>query len=222
MLSFARIRSPGWLLLLATMPACALVVAAAFQPWVPPSRLFRDALSVAERAVHAGEPCCSWYMGLLSNLGILLWAATAAVCVFTSLVLYVGLKRTYPALFFLCGGALTGWLMLDDLFLMHETWGAINKAWGAYDIYFFGTYALLLLIYLIVFRQFIFEIEPFLLILSLAMFVVAVSVDLSGKGESALHWLGEDGTKFMGISLWMTFFLRAAWLTIVRNAARDT
>ena len=58
------------------------------------------------------------FAGILSNLGILFWACTMAICLFA----YAALtdKKSRTARLILYSGLFTGWLMLDDLFLFHD------------------------------------------------------------------------------------------------------
>ena len=60
------------------------------------------------------------YLGLVNNLGVVLWAAAMAVCFFT----FIALRRTGNnediSRFVLFSGLLTLILLLDDLFLIHE------------------------------------------------------------------------------------------------------
>ena len=203
-----------WLVILATVPASVLVTFIAFQPWIHPHDLFPDALAVAKAAAKAGEACCPRWFGFVSNLGILLWAGTAAVCFLTSLVLHYVPKRKYHAFFFLSGAILTAWLTLDDMYQIHERNGLD---------YLVAVYALLVLIYLISFRRVIGESGILLLILSLVLFMMSTLIDYFYPKEDTIIWLtlGEDGSKFVGISLWAAFHLRAAWLNIVADLVRS-
>ena len=202
--------APLWLVALATIPSCMFVTFMAFQPWIPPGYLFDDTLTVASLVSDAGEPCCAWYFGFVSNLGILLWAGTAAVCALSALIFHSRPRGTYRAVFFLYGGALTAWLALDDLYKMHEKvhWSGIHEA------FVFAVYMLLVLVYLVTFRRLIVESGFVLLFLSFAFFSMSILVDTLHPGASAWHHLGDDGSKFVGISLWTAFHLCAAWIAI--------
>ena len=57
------------------------------------------------------------FAGFLSSFGILLWAATSAICIFTSVIIKT---QKFELLFFLSSGLLTLYLLIDDLFLIHE------------------------------------------------------------------------------------------------------
>ena len=205
------IRPPLWLLVFAIVPPALLVIVAALQPWVPPDQLFRDPLSAADTAAAEGALCCPSYFGLISNLGILLWAGTAAICVLASLVFNTRPQCRYLASFFLCGGLLSGWLALDDLYQIHE------RTPDPVEVMIFAAYALFVLAYLVAFRRVIAASGSVLIGLSLAFFAVSVVVDSLLAPGSLWQRVGEDGSKFMGIHLWAIFHLRAAWLALSTN-----
>ena len=60
------------------------------------------------------------YIGCVSNFGVLCWGAASAVCLFGGWLAFQ--SKTHPeiAWFLVCAGAISGILMLDDLFLLHE------------------------------------------------------------------------------------------------------
>lgn len=95
----------------------AVVLAAVLlQPFAEPKWMFLDTLAAAEYA----PDCCHVYYGLVSNLGLLLWSGTAAVCLLAGLV-FLSVDRRDPfTLFALSAGLLTGWIAIDDMFLVHE------------------------------------------------------------------------------------------------------
>ena len=62
-----------------------------------------------------------FYSGSISQLGLLLWSAATTVCFFT----YFALKRIDPSRkqsfnLLMFGGLLSGYLMLDDTYMLHE------------------------------------------------------------------------------------------------------
>ena len=180
-----------------------LVLIAAVQPWVNPAWLFLDTLVAIERS---GE-CCSVYFGLFSYLGILLWTACSAICLFAALVLF-GHRNGYPdhAQFALSSGLFTGWLALDDLFQVHEK---VFPALGIpqdFTILIYGLLAFLLVFFA---RRLIFRTDPILLGFAIGFLSLSVVVDHLFHGPSAIRIVIEDGAKFIGIWCWTAYYISA-------------
>ncbi len=141
--------------------------------------------------------------GMLSNLGVLLWAATAAVCGFTywssaSLQL-PPLLRAYVGL----GGAITTALLLDDLFMLHEE--VLPLTFGIDQKIVAGAYALGLPAYFWYFRSLLSR-RHVLLGASLLLLAFSLGYDqfMPPGGEWRPVW--EDGPKFLGIVAWFGHF----------------
>ena len=151
----------------------------------------------------------------MSNLGILFWGGTAGICAFACVVLCYrsSPNRRWHALFFLYGGVFTGWLALDDISRIHEN----ESITGIGEGYFIVVYAILLFIHVILFGEIILKKGFILLAMSLCFFLVAIIIDRFASAGPVWHRVGEDGFKFVGISLWAAFHFRAAWLTLVED-----
>lgn len=88
-------------------------------------------------------------------------------------------------------------------------------------------YALILALYLVVFRHDLLKADPKLLLLGAALFSVSLLVDqLADRGglglfemDGVFHRAAEDGSKFVAIGAWAMFHFRAAWLVLERQAA---
>lgn len=146
-----------------------------------------------------------FYYGFVSNLGILLWAASAAVCLFSFAIIYKdGLNGEWPT-FLLFSGLLTSWLLLDDLFLFHEEVfpNYLNVPERVMPI----LYIMLILVYLARFRKMVLMTEFSLLIFSLGFFGLSNAVDLSPTEFHGIHLI-EDGAKLFGIVTWAAYFIR--------------
>ena len=201
--------------------AAVLAALVGVQPWVTPDVLFRDPMSVA-----GGEP----YFGLVSNLGILVWAAAASICLFAGFQLRRNGGDPLHAGFLLWSGVITATLLLDDLFLLHEV--VYLSLFGLHETVLFAGYATLIAIYLVRYRNTITDFDPLLLGAALAMFAISIFFDkLTGPrapgiidAHPALHfiqpfvtWINpaatllEDGPKLAGILVWATYLIRAAW-----------
>ena len=156
--------------------------------------------------------------GILSNLGVLLWCATASISLFAALTL----REVGPrdAFWFLLGsGFLSTYLMLDDLFQIHE-----DLAPRYLGLRQKGTLAILgafVLVYLLAFRHVILQTHFALLVLAMGFLSTSVGVDTVlapifwRMGHSEL--LFEDGAKWLGISCWCSYYVRASHQLLVRG-----
>ncbi|WP_284390457.1 hypothetical protein [Algimonas ampicilliniresistens] len=211
-----RLRS--WTLRLALF-TCVLILPASIllivigQPWVAPKWMFFDSLTAAEFS----DDCCHIYYGFVSNLGIFLWIGTAAIALFSAVLFAMipQLRRYFG--FALSAGILSGWLGLDDAFLLHEV--AFPEL-GVPQIAVLGSYLILALIYGLVSWRTLLSSEFWLL--GLAAFGVgtslAVDVILHSIDDTVI--IIEDSAKFMGLFSWFAFhaltyllILTSSWTT---------
>jgi hypothetical protein len=154
------------------------------------------------------------FYGLLSNLGIVLWAGTTTLCFFCAhLLRRVGAPASRTA-FFLTGGCLTLLLLVDDLFLMHEY--AASRYLFLSELVVYAVYALLGLSWFVYFRTTILQQEPVVLLLACSFFALSIMVDLPfpGKKVTNMLMLLEDGTKWLGIVSWLEYWWIAARTTL--------
>lgn len=201
--------TPGWAYAVAVLPAAALYAVLYAQPWVPMSNLIRDPAAIANGR---------FYDGLVSNLGVLLWCATAAICLFRGCELWSRRRHDDAARFLLSAGAFTLILLLDDLFMAHEQ--ILPDVFGVPEKAVLAAYPLLLCAHLFVNRRPILRADSAILLLALGFFaasnVVDVAVpyhfhDTAAGLEVNRGVILEEAFKFLGISAWTTFHLRAAW-----------
>jgi len=200
-----------------------LALAAALWAGLAPTEILRDPIMVA------GGDQSDFYLGLFSNLGVVLWTAAAAICLFAGSGL-TGEASRRARHFLLFAGFFTLVLMLDDLFMLHENYA---------DRMIYPLYALGLLYYVIRFFGLILRLDVVLFALAIPFFGNAIVIDLApwrllsdegielphaGLASAAadpdavrhvareLRYLLEDGFKFLGICCWTTFHIRAARL----------
>lgn len=191
-----------WLVTL--VPPLVLMIGIALQPWVSPGDLLRDPLAVAEMS----ETCCKVYFGAVSSAGVLLWASGAAICVFAASVLAVSSRQIRQAIFLFSAGLLTGILVLDDLFLVHDN---ILPAFGVSQPAVYGTYALLCSAYILVSWRQILANRYGLLAVAIALFGASIKIDWLFHSDHPVRILLEDGAKLCGIFAWTSFHIIAAW-----------
>lgn len=164
-------------------------------------RLTRDPAVVAEVGPLTGS---------LSNLGVMLWCASAAIWLFSATLLRARGARA-DARFALVTGLLTTYLALDDLFLIHEELAPTHLGMRE------GVYVALLvalgLTYVLVFRRRIFQRRAVVLLAALALLATSMLIDALLEPRywpnGTWTYLVEDGLKWIGIVCWLAFCV--AW-----------
>lgn len=188
-----------WLPLLVVLAAIVVVTSGSD---VTVRQLTQDATTVLDGP---------FYVGLVSNFGLTLWAAAVTVCLFTASLARAagtGFRR-----FLAVSGGFTAILLFDDLALLHDEILPIYAgiSGDAYGI----LYVAFMLGYLFAFRRPILATDWPILFVALVCFGVSTVVDV---GSSALGSffsastvvLVEDGTKLLGIGTWLAYFVAVA------------
>jgi hypothetical protein len=201
--------TPRWMYVVAVAPAATLYALLYAQPWVPMSDLIRD-----PAAILNGR----FYDGFVSNVGVLLWCATAAICLFRGCELWSRHGDAGAARFLLSAGALTCILLLDDLFMAHEQ--ILPDVFGVPEKVVLAAYPLLLCAHLFVNRRRILQADVVILVLALGFFALSNALDVLVPYHFHNTPVGlevnravilEEAFKFLGISAWAAFHVRAAW-----------
>ena len=153
-----------------------------------------------------------FYIGSISYIGIILWTATATICIFAASIMRDDATPETREMrnFLLASGLLTLALMFDDLFLFHEQF--FPDYLGIPDYLTFSVYALVTLSYLFIFRNVIFKTHYLLLITAGALLGLGMVVDkiLDTSADTSIKFLTEDGIKFFGITTWFVYYARLA------------
>jgi hypothetical protein len=194
------------------IPSTALLVAlaiASIYKQIPIGVLTRDPAAVA--SVHP-------FTGVLSNLGVLLWCSSAAICLFSGVVLH-HTPRTKGCWFLICSALLTLGLLFDDFFLFHDFLARRYLGLSEKFVYIFlvGVTAA----YLLIFRRVILQSEYAVLCLALVFFAISVAIDTIF--ERWLWWqrlgdwiyLVEDGAKFLGLTSWCSYYARVSYQFLI-------
>jgi hypothetical protein len=187
----------AWLPLLAVVGA---TIAISLGGDVTPRMLMQDATTVLE---------APFYVGSVSLLGLLLWAAATAVSLLGGLALArdPGWRQ-----FLVASGALSALLTFDDAFLLHDEILPIHL--GVSGDLFGVVYLVAMLGLILRFRALLATSNWILLAVALVLFGTSAVVDvlssrLSESVPSALIVLGEDGTKLVGIGTWLAYLVSA-------------
>lgn len=183
---------------LVALPALLMVAASSVVAWlsdVAPADLTQDP------ATLLGYPS---YLGLFSHLGIVLWAAAAAIAVFAWAVLRSSDRER--ARYFAFAGLLSTLFAFDDLLLLHEE--VLPHGVGIDEFVVMGAYGLLSLAFLIRHYARIVVEGPALLLAAVVSLGISVLLDLWDPSD--VNVLVEDGFKLLGIGCWLGHFGRAA------------
>lgn len=160
---------------------------------VPLGNLTRDLAVIANQHI---------YYGVLSSLGIMLWASAVAVWLFGAFLLRGKGTRRTTFQFFLATAAFTFILMMDDAFMIHDVvfpgYLHLNE-----KVLYVG-YLMGMLFYLWRFTRQILESEYLFFFVALICFALSMGMDALlpfSEGEAFL----EDCFKFAGIAFWLLF-----------------
>ncbi|MGB5854351.1 MAG: hypothetical protein WBH20_03670 [Oceanisphaera sp.] len=197
-------------LLLILVPSTAVLVIIAYAHLflhVEIPLLTRDVTATAELHPLAGA---------LSNLGLLLWCVTAAVCLFAAMLLY-RIKERDSFLFLIFSSLLSAYLLFDDLFLFHEVLGP--QYVGINEKIIFVLLAVAVAVYLLVYRNIILQTRFIILLLALGFLSTSVLIDtvLGNLITQSGDWqfFIEDGAKWLGIACWCGYYVQASYQVLI-------
>ncbi len=142
-----------------------------------------------------------FYTGMLSNLGAVLWAGAAASSLLCAILLR---RRRRLSLFMGVSGLVTGYLLVDDLFMMHEQF--LRNWVHLPEKLVFSAYAVMFIGYALFFMRDILADDHYPVLGAASLFLVSSMIydALAGHGDRGTFF--EDTLKFIGISLWFTYF----------------
>lgn len=154
------------------------------------------------------------YFGAVSVLGLFVWSAAIAVCLYSAALLR-RLGARPEARFLALSGALTTVLLVDDGFLLHE------HGWylGVPSTMVFLAYGLMVAVLFIRYRDVARAHVPGLLGLAVAFLGLSVVFDKLhdaglheplGPHATAISMILEDGFKLLGIVGWLNYYVWAS------------
>lgn len=152
------------------------------------------------------------FLGVMSNLGVLLWAFSVAICLFVAVIL---LKKGNKKIgqFLLYSAIVTLILLTDDFFLLHERVFPRNLHIPEMVVYL--TYILIMLLYFIKFAQVILNTDYSILLIACAFLALSVGSDLV-LPQTGIAIVFEDGFKLFGIVTWLIYFSRTCYLQTLK------
>ena len=179
---------------------------------IPLSNLTRDPISIGKILP---------FFGIASNIGVLLWAA-AATSSFLSAALFKHWNEPENARFFFFSALITTLLLVDDLFVLHES---LRDYLGFPENASYAIYLLLIGAYLIVFRRDLLNKNLAFLVLAFGFLGGSMGIDMVQelvRSDIPGYFLVEDGLKLMGIVSWAGYFVNTAFEEITKFHLGDS
>ena len=161
---------------------------------IPIDHFLRDPVAVME--VHP-------FTGIFSNIGILFWCSTAAICFYCSAVIKRKTGDRKLSFFLFCAGIITSILLLDDMLMFHET--VFPDFFHIPEKVIYLVYLSLILTFLIKFRNLILKTEFLYLFLAFCFFGSSIGLDMV-QHIIPRQFLFEDILKLFGIYNWFLYF----------------
>lgn len=170
------------------------------------------------------ETLGAWHplLGVQSNLGALLWCASAAVSLFAGAVLrHAGVRR--ESSFFLATGAFLGWLLIDDFFLFHDD--LAQRYFGIPELAVLCLYIVAAIVYVAAFYRIVLASEWPLLLASLVCLGLGMVDDIMWDIPSlrefrwSIFW--EDAFKLLGITGWGGYMVRTCYGALVSRLTQS-
>jgi hypothetical protein len=150
---------------------------------VETSELTRDPGAVAELSPH---------VGVISTLGVMLWAAAAGACLIAARALSLRGDDPERAEFLLATGAMLAVLGLDDGLQIHEH---IPQYAPIPEFVLYGLFGVVVLLYSFRYRELLLEDERFLLGFGFSLLAVGAALDVPGS----VPFTVEDFPKLTGL-----------------------
>jgi hypothetical protein len=156
-----------------------------------------------------------FYLGFFSNIGIMIWAATAMICFFVAYRIKEVQESKSKFQFILISACISLLMTLDDLFQLHEF--VFPNYFSITDNMVYLTYINIYVIYFIRFRKLLLNSDY--LVLGLAFFFLGLStiIDLLPLPIPKDTFL-EDAIKLFGVTTWFIYFFRTGNEILDNNA----
>ena len=182
------------------IPSSLLLLLVGLQDFIPISTLAEDITTLA------GVPL---YTGALSQIGIVLWAITGGICFFSVYIARDNREQESLRLFLLLCGCLTAFLMVDDLFRVHER--VLPVLFSIPQAASQGAYAAMTLALMLAFRKVILGNDTLFLFLAAIFFALSLTDEFLPLIRPLAHFTAitagffESGCKLLGIVSWLAY-----------------
>ena len=147
------------------------------------------------------------YIGMLSNWGVILWTATAVICLFSAVLLKQQEAPLATRRFLVASGIFSLWLGIDDLYMLHDR--LFPRMFHVPEILFYLLYFLVFAVYLVYFTPQILKYDYLLFMAAFLFFVFSRQFFIQIPYFNQFNTTG-DMLKYFGIVFWLTFFYRTA------------
>ena len=142
-------------------------------------------------------------VGMISNIGILLWGAASSICLFTT---FSEIINRESSKLLLLGGLFSGLLCIDDFFLLHDRYVGpdfLNLTYLAISIFLLVRFRMILQ------KIGFFNLIISILFLGLSIFFDGVIQQIFNQSYE-LTQIIEEWFKFLGIACWVNFWCKAS------------
>ncbi len=158
------------------------------------------------------------FIGIISNLGVLLWCCTACICFFSGIIIYNSQRK--HASFLLYSGVFTTILLFDDFFMIHDYGIFYILPYSFSEKIIFVLYVSFAIWYVIKFHKTILMTNHHYILLTAFVFLglsMVIDTIFESKG---LEYFIEDSLKFIGIISWTIFFIATSYKSVIKQITR--
>lgn len=179
---------------------------------VPYSDLTRDPIQLLNG---------NMYHGLLSNVGMVVWSFSLGYSFFMIVLLKnIPGTRNEKSLFVMAF-LLTGILLLDDMFMLHDVY--FTYYLHTKEFYLYSFYALFAIGFLVVNWRYILKNNLMMLIAAFGFLGFSVFIDVINKYVFIPEeYLVEDGLKFLGITNWAVYLFDTGYNIIMKRISSNS
>ena len=158
------------------------------------------------------------YVGLFSQVGLLMWSAAAAVSTFAAVALARGAAPDDRVGFFRATALLTAILLVDDAFLLHEI--VVPSLFGVDELIPQAALGLSVLAWLVYSGRHL-RPPPLALLAAIGFGAISAGLEVVEHIAPAIdHDFFEDGAKFLAIGCWLLFVSTEALAAVRANVSR--
>lgn len=163
---------------------------------------------MGDPAAVRGRP---FYLGFVSNVGAVLWAAAASVFLFSGWVHRSAGGDAQWGRFLLCSGLFVGLLGLDDLFMLHDQ--VFPNYLAIKQLVVVAGCAVLALLYVAHFAPVLRQTAYPVFAAAMAMLAASAALD-QVQDHFPIEFLGrgflEDALKLLGIGTWLSYAIHTS------------